>query len=438
MFFIADNERVHLASLQRLVRAVFPEEGLWPVDAATFKSWKAVADELAVRTQDDERLVIILDLGLESEEMPSVRAGVEQAFGIRSFRQNATIIAYTQWPELAEMQAHYSEAFDGLIDKQRLNGFDTFDEQQIYIRQIVSSVTRRKRGFKPTYTLTDSVGMRFAIAAFGEQVFDFLVQEIAPNWEHVRFAALTSGNSGAFLLSVSGTLQGGAQRIIVKCARDAELIRPDIRVRDFLAELGPLAEALAPTEHELHPLPRNLGHYYRQAEIQGEPLLAQLAGRSWDADAQRCLDGILSIEIRCYDRPSGEPFARIRPEKRFPLTPVDRGRASNSLKFLNDVGGAIQGLGQWPSTIESISEITDGVSSMLSQWDSILTSEEDLLGVGQHGDLNPGNVLVPTPGKIVLIDFARRGRWPVGYDIARLATGTSNSPNGSYCEQRLG
>lgn len=61
------------------------------------------------------------------------------------------------------------------------------------------------------------------------------------------------------------------------------------------------------------------------------------------------------------------------------------------------------------------------MSWIIEHWKDLLGRQDDLLSVGQHGDMNPGNVLVPAPDRVVLIDFSRLGTWPVGYDVARLA-----------------
>jgi hypothetical protein len=38
----------------------------------------------------------------------------------------------------------------------------------------------------------------------------------------------------------------------------------------------------------------------------------------------------------------------------------------------------------------------------------------------QHGDMNPRNILLTDMNKSALIDYARFGEWPVGYDVIRL------------------
>lgn len=440
-FFIVDNELLHLTRLQSLLKSCCPAAAIWPPDEKVFSSWKEVSEKLASETSAED-LIVILDLGLESENMPSVRAGVEQAYGLRSLRTHAVFVAYTQWPDAAETCPHYSEVFNALIDKQRLMGYDTIEQQQLYIKQMISRGIRVKHDAKPEFTRKDSLGLRLAAAAFGEQIFDFLVQEVAESWKEVEISALTSGHSGAFILSISGIRQGGAQRLIVKCARNAALIRPDIQVGDFLAELGPLAEILAPLEQQLHPFPDKVGFYYRQAEIKGETILELLRSHPWDEKTKQTLDALLSVEIRCYSRLSNEPFGSEEPARIFPLSVIDRGRALDSIEFLGDLGHLLREKAQWPSMLPEPAPLCKAMSTVIETWDSIVGGEKELLCVGQHGDLNPGNVLVPAVGKVLLIDLARRGRWPVGYDISRLATMlrirlTGATRGGDWIENRL-
>lgn len=422
MFFIADNEPSEVAHLKMLLQKAYPEADIWPPEDRPVRSWLAVGKAIRSSTKDEETLVVILDLGIEPQDMRSVLTGVQQAFLLRSVRRNAVFLAYTQFLTFAEGCRHFSETFDGSIDKQRLSSYTTIEKEVTYVRQAIEEAKHRRTGSKPPYSLIDSVGLRLAAAAFGQQVFDVLVEEVACGWGEVRIAALTSGHSGAFLLAISGSHQGGFQQIIVKCAREAELIQNDTRrVSEHLAELGPLGEVLAQTDQEIHTFPRKLGSYYRQATIEGAPLLSILSQGPWNADARASLDRILTLERRCYDRPANKPFTRVKPIEKFALSAVALGRASQSIEFLGNVGDCAEELGQWPSSVPSAQTIAEAMSEVLKKWESLLNREDDLLSVGQHGDLNPSNILIPVEGNVVLIDFSRLGRWPVGYDIARLA-----------------
>jgi hypothetical protein len=208
----------------------------------------------------------------------------------------------------------------------------------------------------------------------------------------------------------------------VKCARDADIIRSETkRVKSF-SELGPLAEALCPIEHELHSLPGDAVHYYTQALIDGEPLLSLLGRAPWGEASMAHLDAILSLERRCYEAAPGDLFALTRVDELLSLTPIDCGRALQSLAFLEKAGATAKQLGHWPSDVPTPAETAEAVRPVINTWNTWTASLGRLKCIGQHGDLNPGNVIITVAGKAILIDFARLGRWPVGYDIARLAT----------------
>jgi hypothetical protein len=421
-FFVVDNEVTHLTRVQQALRTAFPVATVDPQGARVFTQWSAVTEELQGIGADSEGLIIILDLGVEAEDMLSLGSGVEHCFALKSLRPDAIFLSYTQWPDLAETQAHYRETFDGGLDKQRLMGYETVDQQVNYVRRVVSRALRSRFGTKVLYRLKDSFGLRLAVSALGEDVFDALVQEVAADWSSVEVAALTSGHSGAFVIKLSGALDGNAQRLVLKCARDSAVIEAEMnRVGEYLAELGPLAEALAPFEQHARMLPNDAGYYYRQAEIDGESLLTVLKGLEWNQDALAIVENIVSLELRAYRAITEIEAAVIRPHERFVLTPIDRGRAVESLAFLREVGDWVSEAGQWSDAC-SPSEMAHALQELIEDWEEILKKQKALPAVAQHGDLNPGNVLVTSANRVMLIDFSRIGRWPIGYDISRLAT----------------
>jgi hypothetical protein len=65
----------------------------------------------------------------------------------------------------------------------------------------------------------------------------------------------------------------------------------------------------------------------------------------------------------------------------------------------------------------------DAIIDLAKTWSDSLLTGVDLKTLVQHGDLNPGNVLVRRSQSVeaVLIDLSRLGPWHVGYDLSRLA-----------------
>jgi len=120
MIFIADNEVDQLATLQYLLRKLFPEEEIWPADERPFTNWDDVTKELTRKTENNDRdLLVILDLGLEAQHMASAAAGVQRARLLRKVREHAVFMAYTQFGDTVRSDRNYHEIFDGLIDSNR-------------------------------------------------------------------------------------------------------------------------------------------------------------------------------------------------------------------------------------------------------------------------------------------------------------------------------
>ena len=76
MIFIADNVAEELTNLQDLLKRLFPTEYIWPSDEKPFTKWDDVSSELRTNTENNKDLLVILDLGLESEHMSSATEGL--------------------------------------------------------------------------------------------------------------------------------------------------------------------------------------------------------------------------------------------------------------------------------------------------------------------------------------------------------------------------
>ena len=424
-FFLVENTVNFQSRLYSQLNTAYPDSNIFPNKGEIYNDWMQVTDDIKKNTSNNDTWIFILDLAIESENMASVKAGVEHAYGLKLLRPNGIFIAFTQWPEYAENEPHFADSFDSCIDKQRWMSFDTKDEKT-YVRQIISTMLREKLDIKPPYILKDSMGLRLSEAAFTNKIFDFLVEEVSHGWKDIEIESLTSGHSGAFLFAFTGIHSGGRKRIVIKCARDEEILKNEIHcVDEHLAELGPLNEVLPQFEHRLHmcPLSRNNRvYFYLQAEVLGETLLGMLSNTNWNEKIKNILDGIIELEMRCYSIKNQQNFSTIYAKNIFPLSPIDCRRAEQSLLFLKEIGSTIKKGSQWPTSLPEPIEISNNVSKLINNWNTLLTEEGQLLSVGQHGDLNPGNIIIPKEGKVVLIDLSRLGLWSVGYDISRLAT----------------
>jgi hypothetical protein len=187
IFFIADNEITQATYLKNLLERSYADATFLPSPQKAFDRWQTVVTEVETSTSDGEGLVIILDLGLDSS-ISSVHTGIQEAVGLKTLRPKALFLAFTQYGHLANNFPHYLETFGGLVDKQKLHSFDTAEEQQFYIHQVVSAALRRRAGTKASYIMEDSLGMRIATAAFGGEILDSLICEVAQGWSDIRVA----------------------------------------------------------------------------------------------------------------------------------------------------------------------------------------------------------------------------------------------------------
>ena len=105
----------------------------------------------------------------------------------------------------------------------------------------------------------------------------------------------------------------------------------------------------------------------------------------------------------------------------FVFDPVDRGRFETSLAFLIPLAQTMASRGLLKRTDRELNALKNRMLRLLEGWDSNPVVTKETFLVLQHGDFNPGNVMLTSTGDLALIDLARFGDWPPGYDLARLA-----------------
>lgn len=415
-FFIIEDNPADLRRIEKLLLNAFPSAAVSPGN--TFSDWNEAWEQVHQGTDDSGDWTLIVDLALLSADWSQVMPGLASARDLRVLRPNSVLIAHTQFGTMAETKLGFRETFDGLLDKQKYIGFEQTTEQVDYVRNVISVAVRFKKLLPASYDIVDSIGMRLARVALGDRALEYLVQSVAADWKGVSLRALTSGHSGAFVLAVSGTKGSTPQRLILKVARDKRTISDELTALEKLGELGRLASAIAPTDGICRVLPENLGYYYKQAEIQGDSLYEVLKREPWSSETRDSLDAIVSLEILHY---ADAQFGEVPAIGRFPLNSVDRGRVAQSAGFLSGLGAVLERDGQWPELIPSAEDLSNHLMSLVDGWDVLLQRTGSLLTVTQHGDLNPGNIVIPRPGDIALIDMSRLGQWPIGYDVGRLS-----------------
>jgi hypothetical protein len=125
--------------------------------------------------------------------------------------------------------------------------------------------------------------------------------------------------------------------------------------------------------------------------------------------------------VKVLEAVSIEQRPEVHARLRFTLSPVDVGRLESSAEFIAELGDVLVRDALWPDDIPAPRKMSEDVVLLAQRWSTDEITDVCLAEAVQHGDLNPGNVMIDSDGVPVLIDFQRLGRWPLGYDLARLS-----------------
>jgi hypothetical protein len=373
-------------------------------------------------------VVLCMDLALMQEDYNDSIRGLEAGRVIRAKRRDWTLIAFTQFGRYVEPHSAFKEAFDGIIEKGDISNKNR-PGRLAYIRSALESALRKHKHGKSDFVLPasvqvkDSLGMRTFRAAFGDSAFAELVIKEATDWEDLTISALTTGHSGAFMLSIGGNSGKGPKSVVVKVARDDQVIQDEISAQTkFLEQLGPLTGNLASLDNSKKYLSNNLGVYYRQSLVTGPTLLEVLCAS--DKTSKQRLNSLKPVVRLCIDVCQSVSLAKagvVHPKNVFGLSPIDKGRFETSAEFLKELGTTLLGAAYWPKNFPEPSTIVEDVTGLANAWEERLSKFPNLPIAVQHGDLNPGNVILRSSGSPVLIDLSRLGHWPIGYDLSRLS-----------------
>jgi hypothetical protein len=424
---VIDNEGDEVRRLGNLLETAFPDWNVLPEkkrrEQPPFQDWKAAVDFLL--SVEDTDVVLCLDLSFEKDwDWDSIERGLRRARDVRADRARWTFVAYTKHSLYAKSSPGFAATFDGLIEKSNLVRELDHASAALFVRAEIERARARRcapgsETIPSNLRITDSLGMRSFRAAFSDEVLGELVRAEAGDWGALRIESLTSGYSGAFMLALTSEQPG--RSLIVKLARHESTIEHELQAqRIYLPELSPFCAKLVTIEPELRRLRDGSGVYYRQLPVKGVTVL------------QHCLTNSLPDNLRALERVSrvcmrvlrAVPVANRPTESArtsFELSPVDIGRLETSTDFLAELGQALASTDLWPTSLPSARIMATEINDLASSWSRAEITDVQLPQAVQHGDLNPGNVMLDEDGDPVLIDFQRLRRWPLGYDMARLA-----------------
>jgi hypothetical protein len=433
LMIVVDNESEETLRLWEYLEVAFPTAQISPDRSAgalpIFQDWSEVHSFIV--KFPDERAIICLDLALKSGKVDfkDVERGFDQGAAIRQLRPNWVMIAYTMHGSRAKLFPAYQNAFHGMIDKAFLDSIVDREERIQYVKNMVNAAIKKfesERGtdaFPTSVRIADSLGIRSFHAVFGDAALPEIIENEASRWNSIHVKALTTGHSGAFLLSIQGNLNGRRQSIAVKVARDEHVIQDELEAPSkHIRELGPLNGRLGFFEPKKIRLSTANGVYYRQALENGRPLI-ELLRTSERAQYQRILGPVVRLCIDTWRTVPSERWGTEIALNQFKLTPIDVSRLETSAVFVKELGDTLVKRNYWPADSGSPSEVTEQLAHLALSWNESTLTQATVRTVLQHGDLNPGNILIreDEDGVPVLIDLSRLGQWPIGYDLARLA-----------------
>lgn len=428
---IIDNEQEAALRLYKYSREGFPNSTILPESNTegflTFNAWDVVFDY--VRNIPDQQAILCLDLAIESPkgDYSDVLRGLAQGQVIRTLKPGWTLVAYTRFGDRARHTPDYEEAFDGIIEKGELDKCKTRQERIHYLQNCINvAINHRTIGTEQislpsNLEIVDSLGMRTFRAAFGDEAIVEIIRNEAPDWTNITTATLSSGYSGAYMLSIRGSSSSGLQSLVLKVARDEQIIQDEIDApTKYLSQLGPLSGHLASFDQEKKHLSVATGVYYRQAQISGSSLTETLKPNSWTHN-RRVVRHIvkLCVDVCRHIKPSS--CVSMAAGDIFKLSPVDIGRLETSAKFIRDFGKTLESKRRWPASRPGPQQVVSENIDWVRNWKTLDLTKVPLKLMVQHGDLNPGNIIIDKNGSLVLIDLQRLRPWPIGYDLARLA-----------------
>jgi hypothetical protein len=423
---VIDNEREEVMRLGNLIEAAFPDWTVLPDrkgrEGEPLRDWNAVVGYLLGVMDSD--VVLCLDLSIGHFDWEDVERGVRRAHSFRNDRPTWTFIAYTKNSLYASGMPEFKATFDGLLEKSELARKSSHVSAVDLVRLEIETARRRHRApgtetIPKNVRIVDSLGMRSFRAAFSDETLGDIIRAEAAAWGPLEVESLTSGYSGAYMLSLTSV--PAEHSVILKLARNEEAISHELRAQtDHLTELAPFGARFALIQPELHRLRDGSGVYYRQMPVQGVTLLKHCLTHPLDDNlialgrvTRLCIRVLKAVPV--VDRPS--TLAR----NHFVLSPVDIGRLETSAQFLAELGSALAVAKLWPTMFPAPRLLSGEVTEMVRNWSSDELTDVMLPEAVQHGDFNPGNVMLDAEGEPVLIDNQRLRRWPLGYDMARLA-----------------
>ena len=261
---IPEHHRAYVLALRHLypkgIARVIPEPD------APCQTWQD-ANQIVRRVSPREELIFVLDLALRDQGDAS--AGIEASDLLRLDYPKAILIAVTSFASDLKRHPRASDIFDGIIDKQTPEAKDPEKLREMLRDEI--DAARRNRGkrtgpVKQELRMEDSLGMRLCEAAITSDGIRELVEKEAKGWTEVKVHALTSGNSGSYLLQICGRRSQQRARLVLKVAVKESILRDEsIAVDKYSPILNRFAVKMVSADGGVLPLKNRSVYYCRMA-----------------------------------------------------------------------------------------------------------------------------------------------------------------------------
>jgi hypothetical protein len=440
-FVIVDNQSVNVVLLRSLLEKLWPSSPIWPKDNSTFNNWPAALQKLIELRREEwdpeqDCCVVFYDLALD-EGNADFNTGVQQ---LETYIDTAMLhyvnIIFSLYA--VDVPPSLRDLVDAVMDRRQLKD----GKKQEKLKEVVRAAVRKWEArtsrrasisFVGQVTIVDSPEARRAQVALGSDGIVQMASEVAEEWTETKVRVLTGGYSGAFVIQVDGLQQNVHKSVICKAARDRQALREEVNG-------WKKAAGAYESQYELIPpfvqtSAKTIGSsevdrfaYIVQSTVPGPTLERAVLSHFASGDSkwnplERRMSPVFA-KLREANKRALEGGCQERPM--FPEFGISKSyaeRIESSLAALGSLRAQCVAKGFLDESVEiSDSSIKAFGKFVLNEWSATLSASElkSVPMYEQHGDLNPRNIILPSADRMLLIDFARYGLWPIAYDLVRL------------------
>ena len=426
---IINNQKKLVEHVRKLlIKADYDPECVWPGDATVFSDWDTAFNKLvSLQSQgfnpEKTECFLLLDLALDDKNR-DFKEGIGEITGNSNLLNDYIKVALTVWA--SDARKGLGSSVDGVIQ-------ETFTELEDHARasrmldcalqnasEVWSERTKRKlTAPRPNYFVMESPGGRAVQAALSQIGINFLVQEeaVSKGWTNVKVRSLTGGFSGAHLVKIEGDDDGTPVSIVCKVSRDRRSLEREIeRIGRAMESYEIFASYLVPPKSPPKEVGTDDAWYIVQATAPGHSI-ENLISASEEIDEPQ-LEMLVKHSSQLMTDVKDKP-AMISPMPALEMTEQDIARFETTAQALQKLVVLCRGRGLISDKV-LVPQKIEVLMDLVRHWNSrVVNAFNPAPHIKQHGDYNVRNIFIKGE-KLQLIDFARYGRWPIGYDVTRL------------------